>query len=196
LAIRNLCEDELKHVRQLLAQIFKENSLPSEDTMLEKYKKYPSLFIGCFHEKEPIGTVFGWPEPDILVVKALAVVKSHRRKGIGTKLLKYFEKAAIKERFESIVLGARWKAVPFYLHYGLDCFANVQVTPEKLPWSDIPRLRSKYNIISAAIFGPSISSSLISRLNHALKVKVSSVKSNSESISIQIRTEKIAKEGL
>jgi N-acetylglutamate synthase-like GNAT family acetyltransferase len=195
LVIRNLREDELKHVRQLLSQIFRENSLPSEDTILEKYQKYPSFFIGCFHEKELIGTVFGWPEPDILVVKALAVVKSHRRKRIGTKLLKSFEKAAMKEGFESIVLGARWEAVPFYLHYGLDCFANVQVTPEKFPWNDIPRLRSKYNIISAAIFGPS-SSSLISQLNQALKVKVNLVKSDSGSISIQIRPEKISKEGL
>lgn len=194
--IRTLRKNELAHARQLLAQIIVENRLPSLDEIREKYQRYPAFFIGCFHEKELVGTVFGWPEPHVLVVKAIAVAEPHRRKGIGTKLLKSLEKIAMGKGFESMVLGARWEAVPFYLNYGLDCFVNVQVTLDRFPWKDMPRLRSKYKIISAVIFGPSISSNLISRLNHALKVKITSAKSNFETISLQIMSDDISREVL
>lgn len=193
--IRIVQEDELENVRHLFIQTFTEDKYPSI-MMQEKYRKYPSLFIGCFNKDEIVGTVFGWPDPEILVVKAIVVIKLHRRKGTGTALLKSFENTAKREGFDSFVLGAEWEAVPFYISCGLECFANVQIIPEKIPWDNIQRLRSKYNITGAAVFGTSISSNFISKLNRELKVKVKTVKSEFESISIQIMPEEITKEAL
>lgn len=195
LLIKTLKENELENIRQLLLQIFGENRFTMR-TILEKYQKYPSLFIGCFDREGLVGAVFGWPDTKILVVKAIAVVESHRRKGIGTALLRAFEKAAAAEGFESFVLGGQWEAVPFYLHYDLNCFANVQITPDSFPWNTIKELRLKYNVISAVVFGPSIPSNFISRLDQELKVKVTPVKSDFESISIQTSPQKISKEVL
>jgi GNAT superfamily N-acetyltransferase len=112
------------------------------------------------YEKELVGTVFGWsdyPEyPDILVVKAAIVDEPYRRNGIGTRLLKDFEEAAEREGFRSIVLGAEWEAIPFYISYGLECFANIQITLDKIPWNTMSELKSKYNVAGTTVFGPSI----------------------------------------
>jgi len=197
--LRTLIENELQSARQLIIQTYHEDKYPLS-LVQEKYLRHPSLFIGCFNEKEIIGTVFGWPDypeyPEILVVNAVIVVENYRRKGIGTRLLKDFEKAAVKEGFKSIVLGAEWEAVPFYISYGLDCFANIQITIDKIPWNTIPELGSKYDITGATIFGPSIPNNLISKLNRGLKIKAKSVAANFESISIQIVPKKISKEAL
>jgi len=193
--LRTLREDELGNVKHLFMQIFKEEKYPL-CTLVEMHQKYPSLLVGCFDKDQIVGTVFGWPDANILVVKAIAVIESYRKKGIGTALLKAFENASLEEGFESFVLGAEWKAVPFYLTYGLDCFANVQITPDMFPWDTIQELRSKYSIIGAVIFGPLISRSLTSKLNQELKVKVKTVKSDFESISIQIKPKTISKEAL
>ena len=147
-----------------------------------------------------MGTVFGWPDypeyPDILVVKALIVDETHRRKGIGTELLKDLEKAAVSEGFRSLVLGADWEAVPFYISYGLECFTNIQVTLDKIPWNSMPELKAKYSVTGAAVFGPSISNSLLYKLNRELGIQTKSVAADFESLSIQAKTQTITKEAL
>ena len=134
--IRPLKEDELDNTRQLCIKTFREDRY-TMSVMQEKHQRHPSLFIGYFDEKELGGTVFGWPDypeyPDILVVKAIIVNETYRRKGIGIRLLKEFEKTAKTEGFLSIVLGAEWEAVPFYISYGLECFANIQITLDEIP---------------------------------------------------------------
>jgi len=192
--LRIIQEDELENLRQLYMQIFKEDI--NLNTLMEKHQRYPSLFIGCFHRDEIIGIVFGWPDPEILVVKAIAVLESYRRKGIGTALLRSFENAAMGEGFDNFVLGAAWEAVPFYIHYGLKCFANVQIKPDEIPWNKLQRLRSKYDVIAAVVFGTSTMFELIPKLCQELNVKVGLVNTSFNSISIQIRPEKISKEVL
>ncbi len=193
--LRIVQKDELGKVRQLCTRIFADDKY-TLDVMREKYLKYPSIFIGCFDRKEIVGTVFGWPDPKILVVKAIGVMESYRRKGIGTALLRSFENAAMEYGFDNFVLGAQWEAVPFYISYGLKCFANVQIKPEEFPWTNIQRLGSGYSIIAAVVFGPSRLSELVPKLCQKLKVKVGHVDSDFKSISIQIRPREITKESL
>ena len=197
--IRPLDNDELDSARQLFIQTFKEDKYPLP-LMQEKHLKYPSLFIGCFDGERIVGTIFGWPDyleyPKILVVKAIVTAETHRRKGIATKLLKVFEEAAVKEGYERLVLGAEWEAVPFYISYGLDCFANIQITLDNFPWKKIRELKVKYEITGAVIFGPSVPTNLISKLNRELKVKVKSVAADFESISIQIKPKIVSKKAL
>jgi len=197
--IRSLKEDELENTRQLCFQTFREDRY-TMSVMQEKYQRHPSLFIGCFDEREFLGTIFGWPDypeyPDIIVVKAIIVNETYRRKGIGTRLLKEFEKTAETEGFQSIVLGAEWEAAPFYIAYGLECFANIQMTLDNIPWNTMSELKSKHNVTGAAVFGPSIPISLVSRLNQEFGVQTKSVAADFESLSIQVKPQTITREML
>jgi GNAT superfamily N-acetyltransferase len=193
--LRTLRESELENARQLFVQIFREDRYLL-NVLLEKRQKYQSLFVGCFNKDGLVGVVFGWPDPRLLVVKAIAVMEPCRRRGIGTALLKAFENAATEEGFENFVLGAKWEAVPFYVAFGLKCLANVQVKPDEIPWDDIQRLRAKYGITGAVVFGPPALSELVSRLYQELEVRVGTVDSGYESVSIQIQPKTISEEAL
>lgn len=192
--IRPIQEDELEILRRLFKKII-EKDIYSLDTLVENHTKYPSLFIGAFAEDEMVGFVFGWPE-GTLVAHGLAVLERLRRRGIGMALLRSFENAALKAGFKRYALGARWEAIPFYLSFGLDCFANVQITPEKFPWDTVSSLRSDYEISGASVFGSAMLSQLISRLNRELGVEAQFIKGDVDSISIRIRPKEISKEAL
>lgn len=192
--LRTLRKNELEELRRLFIHFFPENDL-SLHALLKNRQKHSSFFIGAFSAENLVGFVFGWPD-GVLVVHGIAVLVSFRRKGIGTALLRAFEDAAKKEGFESLSLGARWEAIPFYLSYGLTCFANVQIKSDRFPWNNIQHLQSKYDVLSAAVFGPLKKSNLISRLNRKLNLSVRSVKADFESISVQVKPSEISKEAL
>ncbi|MDH5688929.1 MAG: GNAT family N-acetyltransferase [Candidatus Bathyarchaeota archaeon] len=194
--LRIVQEGELNRVRKLFTDIYREGDSAQWGRMAEKRRLYPSLFVGCFDNRKLVGAVVGWPEPKILAVHGIAVLEDYRRKGIGTALLESFDNAAEREGFDNFVLGAQWEAVPFYTSYGLSCFANAQIKPESIPWERIQTLRSKYKIIASIVFGPSPPSELVQRLARELKVSVGTVKSDFESVSIQISPTEISKEAL
>jgi len=187
-------EDELATVSQLLVEIF-DREVFSVDTLHENFTNYRDLFMGAYQGGELIGFVFGWPQ-GALVVQGLAVVESLRRKGIGTALLKSFEDEAQRVGFERYVLGAQWGAIPFYLSYGLDSFANIQVTPDEFPWGEVSSLRSDYEVRGASVFGEAVPSQLMQRLNEAFGVDARHIKGDMESISIQIKPDELSREAL
>jgi len=115
----------------------------------------------------------------------------HQVKSMGNTLT-FIHKPA-ECGFDNFVLGAKWEAVPFYVSYGLDCFANIQVTLDKIPWNTMFKLKSKYNITGAAVFGSSISNSLVSKLKRELGTQTKSVTADFESLSIQVKPETITK---
>ena len=51
-------------------------------------------------------------------IRSMAVTESQRGSGIGSRILVFLEKEAIKKKIASIVLDARDNAVPFYLKNG------------------------------------------------------------------------------
>jgi len=187
-------EDGIATVAQLIVEIF-DREVFSLGILLENHAKYRELFMGAYDGGEMVGFVFGWPQ-GALVVQGLAVVEAFRRKGIGTALLKSFEDAAQKAGFERYVLGAQWEAIPFYFSYGLDSFANIQITPDEFPWGAVSSLRSDYEIRGANVFGEAVPSQLMQRLNEEFGVEARYVKGDVESISIQIKPEEISQEAL
>ena len=191
---RLIREDELATVAQLIVEIF-DREVFSLDTLREKYVEYQELFVGAYDESELVGVVFGWPQ-GALVVQGLAVVEALRRKGIGTALLESFEEAAQRAGVERYVLGAQWEAIPFYLSYGLDSFANIQVTPHEFPWSKVSSLRSDYEIRGASVFGEKLPSRLMQRLDEAFGVESKYIRGDVESVSVQIKPEEISMEAL
>ena len=191
---RKVQRKELADVNQTFVKVFGEEKYPA-GLLIEKHQRYPSLFVAAFDGEGIVGIVFGWPDPAILVVKAIAVLKSHRRKGVGTALLGAFNDAAMKEGFDNFALGAKWEAVPFYLSCGLECFGNAQIKPDKIPWDRIEKLREKYEIISAVVFSPTPSGDLVSKLR-VFNVRVGSVESEFESVSIQFKPATISEDAL
>lgn len=199
LVLRRLREDELPDAHKLLVEIFGDERDIRQDLlegMLTNYSKHSYLFYGCFDGNRIVGTVVGWPDPTVLGVRAIAVLEPYRRKGIGTALLKVFDRAARREGFDNFVLGARWEAIPFYLSYGLQCFGNVQIEPDRIPWDRLQELVTGYRILAGVVFSQSDQSDLVLRLVKSLRVRVGQVKKDFESVSIQIRPSEISEKAL
>jgi GNAT superfamily N-acetyltransferase len=193
--LRTVQKTELKEVNCIFMEVIGEEKYPLK-LLVDKHRSYLSLFINAFYKKQIIGIVFGWPDLSLLIVKAIAVWKDYRRKGIGTALLKAFEENAMREGFENFVLGARWEAVPFYFSYGLHCFGNVQVKPNQIHWQRIKKLREKYEILSAVVFSPTSMDDLVAKLNNEFNITVSSVESKYKSVSIQFKPTNISEAAL
>ena len=193
--LKTVQKKELTDVNHILVEVFGEEKYHL-DLLIEKYQRHPSLFISAINEGGIVGTVFGWPDPALLVVKAIAVLENYRRKGIGTALLGAFDENAMREGFDNFVLGAKWEAVPFYLSYGLQCFGNAQVKPDQIPWDRIGKLREKYEILSAVVFAHRSMDDLVSKLVQAFNAKVGSVESEHKSVSIQFKPANISEAAL
>jgi GNAT superfamily N-acetyltransferase len=197
--IRKLVEGELSEALSLYVRIFGDEDdfkRELERGMKNGFTEYSSLFIGCFESRRLIGAVVGWLDNGIIAVKAIAVDENYRRRGIGRSLLEAFDQAVCDLGRDNYFLGARWDAVPFYSSCGLVCFANAQVKPESIPWDRAEELRNRYQIISCVIFSPVEKDDLMWDLIKTFRVKTGQVRSEFESISIQIKASDVTKETL
>jgi len=72
----------------------------------KKYAKYPELFIGCYKNAKLIGICVGRPKGKTIILTSIAINKKYEKKGLGKKLLKFFEKQVKKSGKNKISLGA------------------------------------------------------------------------------------------
>lgn len=64
---------------------------------LAKYKKFPDLFLGAWEGEKLIGEVFGFRFVEgVITLHSIAVFGTEWKKGIGTELIRAFEKVASK----------------------------------------------------------------------------------------------------
>lgn len=64
---------------------------------LAKYKKFPDLFLGAWEGDKLIGEIFGFKFVEgVITLHSIAVFGTEWKKGIGTDLIRAFEKVASK----------------------------------------------------------------------------------------------------
>ncbi len=61
------------------------------DYLEEEYSRYSELYIGCYDGERLIGIAYGFVRGNIVTLQGIAVIHERWRRGIGTKILKFFE---------------------------------------------------------------------------------------------------------
>jgi len=64
------------------------------------------LYVGCYKQQELIGIAYGFVKKNAVILSGIAVKHEYWKKGIGTKLLSFFEKQAKKTEKKKISIGA------------------------------------------------------------------------------------------
>ena len=126
-------EKELKHIREALNQFNNESVGDDGHTPLNivEYDENGNMIGGILG-----GTYWGW-----MYVNILWVHESHRRKGIGSKLLLEAEKEAINRGCHHVHLDTMsWQAPEFYKKRGYEV---IGILP------DIPKGNQKYLLMKA-----------------------------------------------
>lgn len=82
----------------------------------KKWSKRPSLVIACYDKQKLIGICTGFKRKGFIILGSIAVEGKYQRKGIGSKMLRFFEKEARKlgERTLSVA-SAEGYVERFYL---------------------------------------------------------------------------------
>jgi N-acetylglutamate synthase-like GNAT family acetyltransferase len=89
------------------------------DHLKTEYSKFPDLYVGCYEEGKLIGIAHGFIKGDIIILQGIAVKYDTWRKGIGTKILNFFEKQAKQTGKKIISVGSAEGFVEkFYLKNG------------------------------------------------------------------------------
>jgi predicted GNAT family N-acyltransferase len=109
-----------ERIMRVRTQVFvQEQGVPPE---LEEDEKDPA----CVHallliDSEPAAT--GRLERDGHIGR-IAVMRSHRGKGFGSRILAYLEKRARQQGLTRVYLGAQVQAIPFYEKSGYRCYGD------------------------------------------------------------------------
>ena len=99
----------------------------------KNYKREPSLFVGAYDKNKLIGVVFGFIKKSKILLGEMAVLENYRNKGVGQKLLSFFEKQAKKLNKEYIELGAWGCAERFYLKNNYKPLIFAQIYHKDVP---------------------------------------------------------------
>ncbi|MFA5745548.1 MAG: GNAT family N-acetyltransferase [archaeon] len=99
----------------------------------KNYNKEPSLFIGAYDKGKLIGIAFGFIKKSKILLGEMAILENYRNKGIGQKLLSFFEKQAKKLNKKYIELGAWGSAEKFYLKNNYKPLIFVQIYHQDVP---------------------------------------------------------------
>ncbi|MDO8622623.1 MAG: GNAT family N-acetyltransferase [archaeon] len=115
LEIRPVKKNELLKSFEILDRNIRKRQR-NNNFLLNKFKRFPNLFIGLFLNNEIIGIIFGFPREDYLLVSEVTVDNKFQKRGFGTKLINYFERIARENYYHKINVGARDNAINFYKH--------------------------------------------------------------------------------
>jgi hypothetical protein len=98
------------------------------------FKKYPELFIGCFKGGKLIGEASGNPFGKFHVgLHSILVEEGFRDEGLGIKIIRFFEKNALKYKSRVTVASGN-NSDGFYLKAGYKPIEILfQVSKQKLP---------------------------------------------------------------
>jgi len=97
------------------------------------FLKNPELFVGAYQNRKIIGIVFGYVKKGNVLLGEMAIDEKYRRRGVGSKLLNFFESQVIKIGKTKIINGARENAQNFYFNRGYKPVLFLQIKHSKLP---------------------------------------------------------------
>ena len=152
ISIRNLTKKHQKELEKVyvetIMQGFPEYSSKTLKHLVEKkfrtkVLKLP-IKLGAFNGKELIGYLLAEkPVGGVIYISWLAVIKSQQKKRIGTKLLKSFEKIALKNGAHNVQFDSNERNLDFYKskgygvigldkksYYGIDSFIVKKIIQE------------------------------------------------------------------
>jgi ribosomal protein S18 acetylase RimI-like enzyme len=85
-------------------------------------------------EGQVIGGIVGWMHMGWLYVDMLWVEEAHRRKGLGTKLLRCAEGVALEHGIRRVhLVTSTWQALDFYKKNDYRVFAELDITLDNAP---------------------------------------------------------------
>ena len=116
MTIRNICKEDLQNAYKLHREYVDKKPF---SYFKKYYLKNPKLFVGCFQRGKLIGICWGYVRKDTVTLNSIAVNYDYWRKGIGSKLLKTFEKQVKKFHKRTISVGSAEGFVEkFYMKNG------------------------------------------------------------------------------
>lgn len=124
LEIRAVRKDEFSSAMKLLDRELKIR-VRDNKLLFEKFNKFGELFIGVFLDNEIIGLVCGFPREDYVLMSEIAVDERFQKRGFGKKLVKAFEKMALKFG-NKINVGAMDNIIDFYKSLNYSPFLLIQ----------------------------------------------------------------------
>mgnify|MGYP000536328729 CR=1 FL=1 len=119
----------------------------SFEDFTKRVQSNPDFYFIALDGDEPVGVCYGHPSkrsPDEVVLQGIAVnldvTKAYARRGIGSKLIEAFQKAAAKKGFRKIGFGAAddLKVEKFYLKNG---FKAVELVAKDSNYREITRVK-------------------------------------------------------
>ncbi len=138
--IRQLKAKDLPGVLSVAASSFKEEARRPEvigPGFIDGITRFPSLQIGAFEGDRLIGFAIGELSEDWGILDWIAVAPSHQRMGIGSELLKQFERTVSLSGKQRVRLGTPF-AVNFYAKMGYACVGVQRVLQKVVVGSDQP----------------------------------------------------------
>lgn len=147
LEIKSLPSERFNEADNLLKkELFHEPRPRSYEFLKEKFQAYPQYFIGAFLDNELVGIIQGFPREDYLLLSELAIITRMRRRKIGSKLVKEFEKVAKSEGHSKIKLGGADHAGDFYISLGYRPSLFIQIKEDNFS-SDVEEVLRSEKII-------------------------------------------------
>ena len=130
--IRLIEKDELPKILKFEKEYTKNDESLKE--ISNRFTKYPNLFIGCYENNELIGEVSGFVRGNIVILKSIAVKDERQKQGIGSKLIKFFERQAKKYCNIVSVASAEGYVESFYRKNGYKPrLIMIQIEKDDLP---------------------------------------------------------------
>jgi len=101
--IKLIPKEDLRDFWKIQKQYLKKYSF---DCVRKDYSKNKNLYVGCYKQQELIGIAHGFVKKNMVILSGIAVKHEYWKKGIGAKLLSFFEKQAKKTGKKKITIGA------------------------------------------------------------------------------------------
>ncbi len=118
--VRRIHRSDYEAYYLLREEVFvKEQGVPLKEEFDEFDELKSTWHVAAFEGEQLVGTMrILFQDKNIVRVGRLAVKKTHRMKGIGSRLLYYAEKQAKAQNVDEIRLSAQVKALDFYKEHG------------------------------------------------------------------------------
>ncbi|MBM3230643.1 GNAT family N-acetyltransferase [Candidatus Pacearchaeota archaeon] len=134
--IKTISSNELKKADEFQQKILNPENKARYRTfgyIKRNYLKNPSLFVGIYDNSHLAGLIFGYVKRENVLLGEMAIDKEYRNRGLGSKLLSFFEGQVLKINKKKIILGARENAERFYLKKGYKPILFLQIKNSDVP---------------------------------------------------------------
>ena len=141
--------DQLKQVWSFVTPILEPPTGTGKHTLhyyTEQLTKTPTLLIFAKQDDRVCGCVLASIEEDHVLVGPVAVAEDSRRRRIGSAMMQEVEIRARELDQNTLILGAREEAEPFYLSCGFQPNLFIQL-PEANSVERLESLNEKYEVV-------------------------------------------------